>query len=118
MSPYEKAKEYYIKDPGFRTFEEDLELHYLNGYVVSTPEIFIMARPVWSKAPEKEIIDSSVYWEIGYDCWHIWLMSGDIKKCWDYNPLNLTLVSFQRRNRLKGPHYMNNIKNRILKNHG
>ncbi|MDP0496028.1 MAG: hypothetical protein Q7Q73_07435 [Verrucomicrobiota bacterium JB024] len=116
MTPYEQAKSLYDVGYRHRGFEEDFGVHLAHGYVLVTPEVFIMARPVWHKAAREAICNPYyVFPEAVRDCWHIYCMAGDVSKCWDYDPLpDLPFVSWERRNEFIGPLRMDQIK-RIAK---
>jgi len=112
-SPAWEAANVYEQEACARTFRQDLELHLLNGYVVSTPEFFIMGRPVQKDSPHDCILDPSFpYHPNDWDCWHIYLMAGDIKKCWDFYPFPLEWVSWERKNVLRF-FKMKTVKERI-----
>ena len=102
MSPVQRAKNVYFWEPCVRTFQEDLELHLINGYVFSTPEFFIMGRGVKRDAPQDQIVDPSYCFpREEQDCWHVYLMSGDVRKVWDILPYSLPFISFERKNELR-----------------
>jgi hypothetical protein len=102
MSPYEKAARVYETEPCRRTFAEDLHLHYLYGFVFSTPEFFCMGRPVMRDAKESDIVDPGVIFdEDKADCWHIYLYAGDISKAISIMPWPLEWISLERKNELK-----------------
>jgi hypothetical protein len=101
MSPIEQAMAVYQKEACARTFDEDLRLHLEHGFVFSTPEFFIMGRPVDSKASPRLIVDPTVRFLSDRDCWHIYLMAGNCYRAWDIMPWPLPLFSFERRNELR-----------------
>lgn len=102
MSPYETAREVYVKEPCARTFDEDLATHLRAGFVFSTPDYFIMGRAVWSKAPAHLILDPrNPFVREVCDCWMIYLAAGDMTKAWEIMPWPLPLFSFERRNELR-----------------
>lgn len=105
MTPYEAARAIYQSEPCARTFEEDLLLHMKHGYVISTPRVFLMARPVWSVADDYQIVDASYllpgsHESVG-DCWHIHVLAGDMAEALSFMPFELPFVSFQRKNVLR-----------------
>lgn len=57
MTPVEQAALVYSREWCASTFREDLEAHLITGYVHSTPEAFVMVRPVSSTADESLILD-------------------------------------------------------------
>jgi len=89
--------------PGPRTFRSDLEAHLLHGYVWSTPEWFVMARPVASDGDHDQIKDA---WHVfdPFDCWHIFAyanttphnLRGLVEKFLRLMPYELPLVSWER----------------------
>lgn len=102
MTPYELARKVYESEPCARLFEEDLVAHFHSGTVISTPEIFMMFRPVCSGWKEEDILDPwlSCPEEVA-DCWHIWMTAGDVAQARDYIPFPLPLASFERKNVLR-----------------
>lgn len=101
-SPAFKAALVYKRELCGRTFEQDLQIHLVNGFVVATPDYFIMGRPVCSQAPHYEIVDCTFpFPPEEQDCWHIHCMAGDLRKCWDFYPFQLPFVSWEKRNRLR-----------------
>lgn len=101
-TPYERAKGVWLREACVRTFDEDLHLHMMNGFVFSTPDFFVMGRGVDSKADPKLIVDSAVVWgrEL-QDCWHVYLMAGDMTKAWGVLPYPLPMFSLERKNELR-----------------
>jgi hypothetical protein len=100
MTPAEQAAAVYKKEPCARTFAEDLEAHLLNGHVHSTPEYFIMGRKVRSGADYADIINPYVKHD-NPDCWLVWLYAGNMKKAFEAADVQLPMVAFEKRNRLK-----------------
>ncbi len=102
MIPYEEAKAVYSREPCKRTFDEDVLLHLQFGFIFSTPEFFIMGRPVDSTAPAADVVNPGVSFPPeSCDCWHIYLMAGNCGKAWSIMPWHLPLVSWERRNELR-----------------
>ena len=101
MRPVLKAAAVYDKEPCVRPFAQDLEAHLLHGVVVSTPDLFFMARPVSHDATGDRIVNPwHNTWDKEPDCWHVYLYAGDMMSafkqvCW------LPFVSFEKRNRLR-----------------
>lgn len=102
MTPFEKAADVYRNEWCARSFKEDLALHLQHGWVISSPRFFAMGRPVsywsWSDA---QILDPSFNPPDEPDCWHIWLLAGDMKEALQFIPFRLPCVSFERKNVLK-----------------
>lgn len=103
MTPYTLARSVYDAEPCARTFEVDLIAHLALGYVVSTPEVFAMFRPVHRDGGEG-IVDPFVSFP-DPDCWHIYLAAGDISLIHGFIPHPLPWVSWERKNRLRFHRY-------------
>lgn len=100
MTPAEEAAAVYEKEPCARTFREDVEAHMLCGYVVATPEVFAMFRPVrWSAG--QEAIVNPWHAHVGCDTWHIYLAAGDVEQIRAMLPYPLPYVAFERKNQLR-----------------
>lgn len=103
MTPYETAKASYT-DPEETSLAEDLVAHLQCGYVVSTPEIFILLRPVDSKADYDtrtnmwHRFDESVC-----DTWYIWMMAGSVAAVAKSLPFQLPFIEFARRGKDRRP---------------
>ena len=104
MSPLDKVRALYTTESP-RTFEEDLTAHFNHGYVFSTPEYFLMARPVFSEASQHEIND--VYQTFNpsfWDTWYIYAfalredqgLQGLVKNLLTHMPFYLPLVAWER----------------------
>jgi hypothetical protein len=101
-SPLLKAAEVYKREECARPFKDDLEIHLLTGYVYSTPDYFIMGRPVDRFGDPEKIIDPTYpFPRDQWNCWHIYLMAGDVTKCWSREPIVFPWVSWEKRNRLR-----------------
>lgn len=101
MTPIERAAAVYQTEPCARTFVRDLELHFLHGYVVSTPQLFMMGRPVCRCWPHARIVDPSFNIRARRNCWHVYLASGDLARMFDLMPFPLLFISFERMNALR-----------------
>jgi hypothetical protein len=103
MTPVQRAAAVYDREPCARSFKEDLEAHLIYGLVVSTPDLFLMARPVSHDAPRYEIVNPWCnVWDSGEpDCWHLYLYAGDMLSAFQQATYELPYVSFERKNRLR-----------------
>jgi len=102
MTPFEQAREVYAREACARTFEQDLLLHHLRGFVFSTPVFFIMGRPVRRDADPALIVNPAHSFDRNEaNCWHIYLMAGDTREAWGIMPWALGWFSFERRNELR-----------------
>jgi len=106
MTPVQKAAAVYQKEPCPRSFKEDLEAHLLdpNGIVISTSELFLMARPVLHYHPYYAVTDPHIRYANG-DCWHLYLFSGSLMSAFKYAPYRLPYVSYERTNSLRVYNY-------------
>lgn len=95
MTPYEQAA---IRCADDAAFMADLLPHLAHGYVHSTPEYFVMARPVLSTASPAEIANPWHQFKEP-DAWFIWLMAGDMAACWRRFPYPLPFIGFARRDK-------------------
>lgn len=102
MSPYELAREVYRHEASARTFEEDVALHFRFGYVFSTPDAFIMGRPIQHDAPHEEIILPWVTFP-DPDCWLVWLAAGPkaLEIFLRHEPFPCPYFAWERDNRLR-----------------
>lgn len=92
----------YEREPCLRSFWDDLFIHIMSGFVLKTDKIFIMARPVNSKAPRGLIVDPIFpFVQDEWDCWHMHVVAGDITHCWDYFPYRLKYVSWELKNQFR-----------------
>lgn len=100
MNPFESARSLHRSLPDVTPFEEALTAHLLLGVVISTPAVFVMARPVDSGADHFSFDDPWISYP-DPDTWHIYLAAGDLSLIDGLLPYSLPLVSFVRKNRLR-----------------
>jgi len=83
-----------------RTFFEDYDALAVNGYVLSTPKLFIAAHPVPHEAP-MELIENPlhVFAPEECDCWFVDMAAGDLTKIWDYFPIDLPWAMWNNKGR-------------------
>lgn len=98
--PFADAAAVYDREPCARPFVEDFEAHLRYGWVISTPSLFLMARPVRSDWPEDVVLNPFALPD-SPDMWHVWLAAGDWREAFDCAPYPLPWVSFERNNRLR-----------------
>jgi len=104
MKILEKAQRLYEAEDSPRSLAVDLLLHITNpaGWVISRPDLLIMARPVPKDAPQEEILDAGRIWKAEEcDCWHIYLVVGNASVAFQYLPFDLPWISFERKNVMK-----------------
>jgi hypothetical protein len=104
----------YLSEPSRNSFQDDLAAHLLQGYVFSTPSLFMMGRAVNSKATYEEITDPNYSFE-REDCNAWWVHAGAVRgtdndlreACFQnviadflrFEPHPLPLIGFERNNR-------------------
>lgn len=102
MTPIERAARIYEQEPCARTFGEDLEAHFTTGYVISTPDLFVMGRAVSRGATREQILDPWVAFPEGMtDAWMVYLFAGDLSQVLRYLPGPKEWVAFERKNVLR-----------------
>ena len=102
MTPIRQAMEVYERESCARPFTEDLEAHLLGGYVIATPSVFLMARPVPVSADPADILNPYMTWpRTQCDAWHIWLAAGDMREFPKHLPWMTKWVCFERKNVLR-----------------
>lgn len=101
MTPVERAAAVYDREHCARSFKEDLEAHLLHGWVISTPSLFLMARPVSIKASREDIVNPWINDFSDVDSWHLYLFSGSLMSAFKYAPFTLPYVSYERENSLR-----------------
>lgn len=111
--PYLVAASVYQNEPCQRTFEEDLELHLMFGYVFSSPTMFMMGRAVEKDAPREKIVDPAFKFT-NPDTWLIYLAAGDLMEFFSREPYPLPWVGWERDNKLRF-YRMEAVKQRILR---
>ena len=104
MTPFDKVRALYTEQSP-RTFAEDLTAHMQCGYVFSTPQYLLMARPVWSKAAHEQI--NNVWLTFPPELWDAWYvyafalrhdggLQGLVKNLLTHMPFYLPLVAWER----------------------
>jgi hypothetical protein len=73
-----------------------LELHYRHGYVVSTPEVFVMGRPVERDALPEEIRDPAFNIWNHPDAWWFHGFWGNPHVLWRMMPFDLPYVGWEK----------------------
>lgn len=92
MTPVEKAKEL-LGDQWL----EALEAHLKTGYVISSPDAFLMGRPCLHGAT---IVSPWQSWPIEIaDAWFIWAGVGSVARLFSMMPVRLPWIGFMRQKR-------------------
>jgi hypothetical protein len=104
LTPLDKVRALYTAESP-RTFPEDLTAHMQHGYVFSTPQYLMMARPVWSHDTQAQINNVWVSFppEL-WDAWYIYAFAlrddeglcGLVKNLLTHMPFYLPLVAWER----------------------
>ena len=97
MNPFDQIAELYKKYPQPRTFEEDLAAHISTGYVVSTPDYFIMGRAV-DRYAKPDMIEDPWHSFTDPNAWLVYAFAGSRRNSLSFVPFRLKWIGFQRRN--------------------
>jgi hypothetical protein len=92
QTPYEQAAALY---PDNEDFQADLLPHLVSGYVISSPTLFAMFRPVDSTAAP-EILANPWCTFAKPDAWFIWMVAGDVNEIYKRMPYPLPLLGASR----------------------
>jgi len=98
------ARKLYADEESPQSLAVDILLHISNpkGWVVSRPDLLIMARPVPRNAKPDEILDAGrEFHSDECNCWHVYLVVGNAAQAFKYLPFDLEWISFERKNKLK-----------------
>lgn len=84
------------------SFNVDVNLHLLYGYVIATPEAFIMGRAIQRNADINLIRDPSVSFD-DPDCWWVWLAVGvgALEVFFRHEPYPLPFLGWDRRGKAR-----------------
>jgi hypothetical protein len=99
VSPYDQIAALYGANPQEFTFDFYVAWHHRHGFVFSTPDYFVMGRPV---IRERIVEMTDVMFELTpelrrtADTWFVHAMAGDIGKCWQILPWPLGWIAFHR----------------------
>ena len=98
MSPFETAADLYRRHPQALPLEGYLMWHLRHGFVYSTPDYFIMGRPVHLCAYPRSLITEHlhIFDQDICDAWYIHLMAGDMSKAWGILPYPLPWLCWER----------------------
>lgn len=100
MTPFDQIAALYDQYPQPRTFDEDIAAHISTGYLVSTPEYFIMARGISKQADPHLIADPWYAFPADLqDTWLVFAFAGYSRNFLAFVPYPLRWVAWQRRGR-------------------
>lgn len=95
MTPKEIAAAYYEPSGGLEFW---IRQYSYSGIVVDEPGLFILAKPINSKAPLDQIEDSGHrFAPEEWDAWYVQWMSGSVVETLRAMPFPLPLAAFHRR---------------------
>lgn len=82
---------------GPRSFYEDVGLHLSFGVVISTDEVFMLARPVHTSWPGDELVNPRYTCERrDADAWWLYLLAGDWRQAVLHMPGHLPFIGWER----------------------
>lgn len=90
MTPLDQIAALYARYGG--DFPAELFMHFRYGVVISTADLFVMARPC-SRANPMEVLERPEC----ADCWFVWAFAGDLRKLLTMIPYPLPWVCWSRR---------------------
>ena len=97
MSPYELMLEFYGRHAPAVDFRTHVEWHFKHGFVYSTPDYFVMGRPVNHEASAEEITNPEKRWkEEECDCWYVHAMCGCVWKAFQIMPWRMPWIAWER----------------------
>ena len=99
MTPYAQTVADWQARPRPYSLRHYEDVHKRQGFLFSTPEFYVMGRPVRKYAPMEQILDVEHVFATGTcDCWYVFLMAGDTRKAWSILPYELPWMCWQRDN--------------------
>jgi hypothetical protein len=113
-SPAQLGVDFYGED----MFYEILDLHLMFGHVQSTPDYFVMGRPVDKDASYADLIDIRItYPEDKQNSWCCYFLAGNMYKALHSLPFYLPYCTFEHKGNLKF-YELEKLKQRISKHYG
>lgn len=100
LTPFQIARALHRSDPDNDPWEEVLSAHLIAGYVISTPDVFLLFRPVDSRANPLEYDCAWVTYSTP-DQWHIYLAAGKLSQFEQWIPPIYDRISAVRKNSLR-----------------
>lgn len=101
MSPFHRAQLVYSEEICKRDFWTDLHLHMTGGYVFSTPDSFVMGRPVDKDASYEDVTNPAVEFE-NPNAWLVYLAAGNgLSTFLKFEPYQLKWIGWERDNKLR-----------------
>ena len=98
-SPYEMLALDWLKRPRGMTLAWYEDAHKCNGFLFSTPDFYVMGRPVIRCAPLEQILDVTHRFDPELcDTWYVFQMAGDVRRAWSILPWELPFICWQRDN--------------------
>lgn len=95
MSPAEKMAETFAAHG--LDFAYYVDRHFQYGFLFSTPEFFVMGRPVMRGARAELIRDPSATFDgMAVDAWWVHGAIGNLRAMWDVMPAALPYLGFER----------------------
>ena len=115
VTPFESIFRLYQDFPEL-SLEDDILAHMnndVNGYVFSTPEVFLMARGVVKGAAAELLADPWYMFPVEQcNCWLVWAGAGVLQKFWTFEPVELPWMCWGRDNGS-----LKYYRTRVLKRH-
>jgi len=98
MKPIDEIAALYRKWEMPRTMEEDIKAHLCNGYVISTPDFFVMGRAIARYAAPQAIENPwFTFRREHHDAWLVYAFAGSSRNFLSFVPYPLRWLAWQRR---------------------
>ena len=99
MKPVDAVAELYRQHAPENSFADDVRAYMAAGYVISTPEVFIMGRAVSRSGTFEQIIDPThEFADEEKDTWLISVFAGQSRNFLQFLPYPLMWLAWSRRN--------------------
>lgn len=96
MTPYEQLEALYAEHPQQHPFSSYVNWHLHHGFVLSRPDVFVMARPMPRAFLESQGPTFQVWPERHCDTWFVHAAAGNIQRAWDMIPWDLPYYAWER----------------------
>lgn len=110
MTPIEQAASVYEREGFTRTFGEVVQDHFAWGYVISTPDLFCLAREANHTCPREWLLGEE---RAIADTWFVSLFAGDLSQVFRYCPSPKEWVAFERNHAVR-LHGFESIRKRLM----
>lgn len=94
-TPAEQVRALYANANDFR---DELSAHLVNGYVLSSPDCFVMGRPIDLRSPREVVLNPwFAFPPENVNAWLVWAAAGTVREILAFLPYELPYLVWQRR---------------------